>query len=108
VVTFLKITRPLKHLISGTIYLMAKISKDELQKRILIAIGSGSNLVRSISNKTNLDGGIILDELEEMQGTSVEYIKTGTFTAWFLSGKSPKGKIVLDGKGGVIEISNES
>ena len=69
--------------------------------KILKAIGGGCRLSRAICTATGLPIETVLRELEIMEGLQIEARREPTFTAYFLHGEVPAGRIFNDGKGGI-------
>lgn len=79
------------------------LSLEQKEKKIIDAVRAGCHLPRAVGKQCGLTESetiIILTRLED-EGELVRK-NEATFSAWFIPGKTPKGRMVLDGAGGII------
>lgn len=72
---------------------------------VLEALSAGKNLPRAIARFTKLTEAETIITLTAMESEEdIVRRNEANFSAWFLKSNVPKGKLILDGNGGVMEI----
>jgi hypothetical protein len=81
------------------------------RRQIVDSIGKGCNLVRAIAETTEIDVDKVANHLEFLENEKESEISVvrqheylPNFTAYFLAGKAPIGRLALDGHGGVAVV----
>lgn len=81
------------------------------RRQIVDAIGKGCNLVRAIAETTEIEVDKVANHLEFLENEKESEISVvrqheylPNFTAYFLAGRAPVGRLALDGHGGVAVV----